>query len=464
MLIIRGTIVYHDCKNLINGLNEIRKKISKNNGGCIKQILRIKNMFIENKKEYPHDQEWMKKYGDIKLNVLIEYNGASMIGELQFLLQCVLDDKKKKHKMYEIIRNKEFINIMNGVLKVSSKIDDNFMSVLHNQNVDQLAKCLFNNYYFGHGNFNRKSKSHEIDLNKKDAKGLNAVEYCCTFGNIKMMKLLSSAASLTSNSNINYKDSRLLHIAAKESNFEMLKCVVSWLKKHDALDVVSAKSVRVGYVSRSPLMHCADSNKNYDYKKPLECDNFKCFQVLLKLLWKQKRNDINRKFGRLGETVLSKLMKNRQHEYVLYVLDGAEVYDDMFKDEQDVKRQLESKSQSHTLKHEKIMFKLDKRFKDDRGNNYLMIAAQYGNFKVLSKIWDLGAFDDVNCVDIEGKTALIHLAWRLHDNHHCIGSDLEKKDFEKFYGLLIERKDVDKTIRDKYDGKTAQDYYEFTKV
>ena len=454
--LIRGTVVYPDCKTLMHGLNGIINKIKNNNGGCIKQVLRIKNMFIENKKDYP--QEWMKKYGDIKLNVLIEYNGASMIGELQFLLQCVLDDKKKKHKMYEITRNEEFINIMNGVLKVSSKIHENFLSVVHGQNVDELAKCLFNNYYFGHGNYNSKSKSDEIDLNKKDndGKGFNAFEYCCEFGNMKMMKLLMSAASLTSNSNTKYKDSSLLHIAADESNFEMLECMVSWLKKHDALDVISAKAVhqrKNDYTSYSPLMWSANSKKNYDEEKPSECDNFKCFKLLLKLLWKQKHADID-----INE-VLSKLMYNHKHECVLYVLDRVEVYDDKLKDEQDGQSQLESKS--HALIDEKIMFKLDKRFKNF-GCNYLMIAAEYGNFEVLSKIWDLGAFDDVNCVDTRwGRTALIYLAKRL--SHNDWDSDLEKKEIDKFYRLLTERKDVDKTIRDK-DGKTAQDYYEFKKV
>ena len=66
---------------------------------CTTKILRIKNTFLTHRQEVENDHdihveqvqechknEWLYKYNDIKINVLIEFNRMSLVGECQFLL------------------------------------------------------------------------------------------------------------------------------------------------------------------------------------------------------------------------------------------------------------------------------------------------------------------------------------------------------------------------------------------
>ena len=55
---------------------------------------------------------WMFQYADIKLNILMEHNGMSMIVEIQYLLKCMLESKKRAHHLYEILRSEGFRNDM----------------------------------------------------------------------------------------------------------------------------------------------------------------------------------------------------------------------------------------------------------------------------------------------------------------------------------------------------------------
>ena len=72
----------------------------------IRKILRIKNLFSRNRRDDPSN--WLYKYGDIKLNVLFEYNSVSMICEIQFMLSFYNTAKTLGHGLYEIERNYEF--------------------------------------------------------------------------------------------------------------------------------------------------------------------------------------------------------------------------------------------------------------------------------------------------------------------------------------------------------------------
>ena len=108
--LLRGSLTYTDCNSLMKGVESVKEMIEENTDGrhgCVKRILRIKNTFLKNYTEHNKNNNsnsknnsgidgddnstdnkygWMRKYGDIKFNVLIEHNGASMIGEIQFLL------------------------------------------------------------------------------------------------------------------------------------------------------------------------------------------------------------------------------------------------------------------------------------------------------------------------------------------------------------------------------------------
>eukprot|EP01084_Bolivina_argentea_P179477 310134_1 len=110
---IRCCLVYDECENVLKGID---KFIDIVNCGktCLKKILRIKNMFLDNKKE--NDNKWdLHRYADIKMGVLMVYNGQSMIVEVQFLLSWMLKAKSLGHGLYEIERNKKIdIDLING--------------------------------------------------------------------------------------------------------------------------------------------------------------------------------------------------------------------------------------------------------------------------------------------------------------------------------------------------------------
>ena len=93
-----------------------------------------------------------------------------------------------------------------------------------------------------------------------------------------------------------------------------------------------------------------------------------------------------------------------------------------------------------------------KKYQDSTGNNYLMIAAQYSNFQILSKILEFGYFDDINKKNKDGNSALLLAVkstrnfdienQRNNDNYRC---------FEK----LMKQQNIDVTIKNK-KGETAK--------
>ena len=53
--LIRCSLVYDDCDSLMSGIKTFRKIIQQDvKNGCVKQVVRIKNMFLQNKKENPN--------------------------------------------------------------------------------------------------------------------------------------------------------------------------------------------------------------------------------------------------------------------------------------------------------------------------------------------------------------------------------------------------------------------------
>ena len=240
--LLRGSVTYQDCSSLVEGVKSLKEMIDGNkNGrnGCIRRVLRIKNMFIKNRER--DSDNWMKQYGDIKFNVLIETSGASMIGEIQFLLKIHLDDKKRKHRLYEIKRNDEFIHDMNNVLQISSNVQQNFFAVLHSKNVHEFAQCLFNNYSFGNrgssGDTNKNSD--DIDICEFDHSGLNAFHYCIKIKNLKMLEILISATKndpkckdwlITKTKDD--KQEHCLHLAIRQGSMQFVERLLNHAKEY----------------------------------------------------------------------------------------------------------------------------------------------------------------------------------------------------------------------------------------
>ena len=106
--IIRCACVYKTPQDLISGIERVIDRIKKGDT-ALKRVLRIKNLFRVNKQEAQEkaDQEnrqlseldYLYQYADIKLNVAMDWNGMSMMVELQFLLEDFLMQKKRGHQL-----------------------------------------------------------------------------------------------------------------------------------------------------------------------------------------------------------------------------------------------------------------------------------------------------------------------------------------------------------------------------
>ena len=499
--LLSASVIYDDCRGLIKGLKGIIKIIDENKDNyCIKKVLQIRNTFIKNKKRDP--QGWMKLYGDIKLNVLIENNGVSMIGEIKILLKMHDDHKKGIDKLCQIKKNEEFIhNDMKSVLQLLSKSQENFFTIIQSQNTDKFAQVLFNNY-------------DEINCCKLDINGLNAFHYCCKFGNVRMLQLLIDKTKNDSkckdwlkiktkeeqyclhlavescsiqvvdtlldyaaaayghtktdfsiqgdqdgytplkyvlenenSDNIemvkllvekgNVLDTRVygceikkdpgnpLHIAAYQGNPEILEYLLKL--KHCGSNMVNeyvyCQTGDDDDKEGTPLSWCIKSYVNYSFQNPLECDNFKCIELLLK--HDAIFQDSN------GSTILSSVLLSGTIDLSLYFLDKY------------YQQGIDG-------------FILDKDFQDNNGDNYLTLAAEYSNFQILSKIIELNAFNDINHTNKVGDSALYIAADRLIFVKNKVitrkGLDFKRKyaklkDAQRCFDLLLKQNNIDINVR-----------------
>eukprot|EP01083_Nonionella_stella_P222736 794511_1 len=97
----RCALVFDDIGTLLMGLNRFTNRVKHYESGNIIGIVRVKNGFVDYNKE--------TQYADIKLNVLIKGARLNIVGEVQFLLQRMLDFKKKAHNLYAIQRQAEYM-------------------------------------------------------------------------------------------------------------------------------------------------------------------------------------------------------------------------------------------------------------------------------------------------------------------------------------------------------------------
>ena len=92
--------IYNEPKDLLVGIETVTKRVKKGDT-CLKKIMRVKNGFIENKKEAQElllargekrkivKNDYLYQYADIKLNIMMSHEAKSMIVECQFLLRFV---------------------------------------------------------------------------------------------------------------------------------------------------------------------------------------------------------------------------------------------------------------------------------------------------------------------------------------------------------------------------------------
>ena len=64
------------------------RRVQDSNSGYIQEVVRVKNLFDQLK----NCQETGKYvYADIKINVITEYNNIAIVGEVQFLMDFMLE-------------------------------------------------------------------------------------------------------------------------------------------------------------------------------------------------------------------------------------------------------------------------------------------------------------------------------------------------------------------------------------
>ena len=112
----------------------------------------------------------------------MDYQGMSMIVEIQFLLKFMKESKQRIHHLYEITRSNEFINEMVNITNIATDKQEQLLFLIHSgkddvAGVGQLARFLV-------------SYGDEVDLGKLDKMGFNAFHYVCKLGKLKMFKLL----------------------------------------------------------------------------------------------------------------------------------------------------------------------------------------------------------------------------------------------------------------------------------
>ena len=87
---------------------------------CVTKVIRCKNGF----KNLNGDLDVNSyDYSDIKLNVKIEYNRMSIIGEIQFLTKFMLISKKMGYRFYSFCRKHEFYQNLNNLNKQTNDLE-----------------------------------------------------------------------------------------------------------------------------------------------------------------------------------------------------------------------------------------------------------------------------------------------------------------------------------------------------
>ena len=141
---LRCSVVCDNPKILNDVITNFIQLVGNHKSESIKSILRIKNGFQHVHSKMPLNEF---NYCDIKMNVLIEYNKMSIVGEIQFLLKFMLDAKKIGHSFYALQRKKEYFE---ELYLINNKINlnrDNFIEHLLqtqilSQNKNEFSKLL----------------------------------------------------------------------------------------------------------------------------------------------------------------------------------------------------------------------------------------------------------------------------------------------------------------------------------
>ncbi len=126
--------------------------------------------------------EPIDSYADIKANVLVTVGQKSMVCELQFLLETMINAKKQTHPFYEIMRTETFRKNVEKVRNLYESPTEELLAIAMRQNVKELGRFILNHRDFDF-------------FAKHTAYGSSLIHYLAQGGSVKMMKLLLSTVS-----------------------------------------------------------------------------------------------------------------------------------------------------------------------------------------------------------------------------------------------------------------------------
>ena len=103
--LVRCSVVFKTSKDLVNAIKIFKKMVSNNKCKSIREIKRVKNGFnIFNNLDCTDDSSDTNlssfMYRDVKFNVLIQYKQSAIVGEVQMMLEFMLQAKKIGHSVY----------------------------------------------------------------------------------------------------------------------------------------------------------------------------------------------------------------------------------------------------------------------------------------------------------------------------------------------------------------------------
>eukprot|EP01083_Nonionella_stella_P062933 163617_1 len=170
----RCALVFEDIDSLVDGIQRIEQMIKDTQAGCIVDIVRTKNGFME----YTHDAP---TYADIKLNVLIKGKYNSCIGEIQFLLAKMMQFKKRAHSLYGVTRKEEFVQNMAMTLPTMLDMDRTLFVSGNEGDVKALCNVMVTH---------NKQKEDLVMIDQ--ASNESILHNICWLGHVKAFKFLYS--------------------------------------------------------------------------------------------------------------------------------------------------------------------------------------------------------------------------------------------------------------------------------
>eukprot|EP01084_Bolivina_argentea_P136564 240508_1 len=146
--IVRCTITVDNIDILIDNVKYFENFLqSESNKTCLKEILRIKNGFINYDNNAP-------EYTDVKYNIRINFENQELICEIQMLLKKMAKFKQKAHKYYNIIRRQEYFDNLKKVIPLKTNVDKQLiifstngnhkgiLNILIHKNINNYSACI----------------------------------------------------------------------------------------------------------------------------------------------------------------------------------------------------------------------------------------------------------------------------------------------------------------------------------